>query len=81
MRKLGILYAISFLVLINGPPVFGQQAGQPPQYRQEAAPVSIQKISPHVYEIKKALGVPTEQGFWPSFAEVIYREIAAGGLK
>ena len=56
MRKPGILCAISFLVLINGLPVFGQQAGQPPQYRQEAAPVSVQKISPHVYEVSGGAG-------------------------
>jgi hypothetical protein len=81
MRKAGILYAISFLVLINGLPVFGQQAGRPSQYRQEASPVSVRQISPHVYEVKKALGVSTEQGFWPSLAEVIYQEITGGGLK
>lgn len=56
MRKIGMVYAISFLVLINGLPVFGQQAGQPPQYRQEAAPVSVQKISPHVYEVHGGAG-------------------------
>ncbi len=56
MRKPVILCAISFLVLINGLPVFGQQAGQPPQYRQEAAPVSVQKISPHVYEVRGGAG-------------------------
>jgi len=56
MRKLGILHAILFLVLIIGMPVFGQQAGQPPQYRQAAAPVSVHQISPHVYEVRGGVG-------------------------
>jgi cyclase len=56
VRKAGIIYAISFFVLIIGLPVFGQQAGQPPQYRQAAAPVSVHQISPHVYEVRGGAG-------------------------
>lgn len=56
MRKLGILSSISFLVLVSITTAFGQQAGQPPQYRQEAAPVSVQQISPHVYEVRGGAG-------------------------
>jgi len=56
MRKACILLAISFLVLISGMPAFGQQAGQPPQYRQAAAPVSVHQISPHVYELRGGAG-------------------------
>jgi len=56
MRKVCILLAISFLVLISGMPAFGQQAGQPPQYRQAAAPVSVHQISPHVYELRGGAG-------------------------
>jgi cyclase len=52
MKKIGIPLVISFVLFISGLPAFGQQAGQPAQYRQEAAPVSVHQISPHVYEVR-----------------------------
>ena len=33
-----------------------QQKQQPPQYRQEPAPVSVHKISQHVYEVRGGMG-------------------------
>lgn len=52
MKKVCILWIIFFVPLIIASSIFGQQAAQPPQYIQEAAPVSIYKISPHVYEVR-----------------------------
>jgi cyclase len=53
MKKVtGILCVIPFVLLICGTPAFCQQAAQQPQYRQEAAPVSVHQISPHVYEVR-----------------------------
>jgi cyclase len=38
-------------------PVYGQQQKpQPPQYRQEPAPVSVHEISKHVYEVRGGAG-------------------------
>jgi cyclase len=56
MKKIGILWVILFVLFISGLPAFGQQAAQPPQYRQEAAPVSVHQISPHVYEVRGGNG-------------------------
>jgi cyclase len=52
MKKISIPWVILFTLFIGGSPASGQQAGQPSQYSQEAAPVSVHQISPHVYEVR-----------------------------
>ena len=52
MKNISILAFISFALLLTGFPALCQQAAQPPQYTQEAAPVSVHQISPHVYEVR-----------------------------
>jgi len=56
MKKANISWMISFVLFIGILPAFGQQAAQPAQYRQVSAPVSIHKISPHVYELRGGYG-------------------------
>lgn len=52
MKKSSISWVILFVFLTGGLPALSQQASQPPQYSQEAAPVSVHKVSPHVYEVR-----------------------------
>jgi cyclase len=51
MKKTVFLWMILFLVFIAGIHAYGQQAAQP-QYEKEAAPVSVHKISTHVFEVR-----------------------------
>jgi glyoxylase-like metal-dependent hydrolase (beta-lactamase superfamily II) len=52
MKIRTILSVILFVTVTAGLPAFGQQSAQPPQYRQEATPVSVHQVSPHVYEVR-----------------------------
>lgn len=55
IRKILSLLAIVFLM--SALPVHGQQQKpQPPQYRQEPAPISVHEISKHVYEVRDGVG-------------------------
>ena len=57
MRKKGILCIISIILVISALPALCQQKKpQPPQYRQEPAPITIHKISDHVYEVRGGSG-------------------------
>ena len=52
-----ILSLLAIVLLMSVLPVHGQQQKpQPPQYRQESAPVSVHEISKHVYEVRGGLG-------------------------
>jgi glyoxylase-like metal-dependent hydrolase (beta-lactamase superfamily II) len=52
MKKTSIFWVILFLFSVTGLSASGQQSAQPPQYRQEATPVSVHQVSPHVYEVR-----------------------------
>ena len=53
-RTVSFLAIVLFMGVL---PVHGQQQkAQPPQYRQEPAPVSVHKISQHVYEVRGGAG-------------------------
>ena len=55
IRRIISLLAIVLVTAVF--PAHGQQQkAQPPQYRQEAAPVSVHKISNHVYEVRGGMG-------------------------
>jgi cyclase len=57
MRERVILYIISIVILISGLPALGQEKKpQPPQYRQEPAPITLHKVSKHVYEVRGGSG-------------------------
>lgn len=56
MKKSSIPWVILFVILTGVWPAFSQQTGQPPQYSQETAPVSIHQISTHVYEVRGGEG-------------------------
>ena len=56
MKKIKILTVLSIILFIGILPAYGQQKKQPPQYRQEPAPVSVHKISKHVYEVRGGAG-------------------------
>lgn len=57
MRRRIILCIISIMLLISALPALGQQKKpQPPQYRQEPAPITIHRISNHVYEVRGGSG-------------------------
>ena len=56
MKKAKIFYLLPILFLILSLPVYGQQKKQPPQYRQELAPVTVHKISEHTYEARGGSG-------------------------
>ena len=48
---------LAIVLLIAVLPIHGQQQKpQPPQYRQEPAPVSVHEISGHVYEVRDGAG-------------------------
>lgn len=51
MKKTVALWMILFAILITGIPANGQQAAQP-QYEEKVDPVSVHKISAHVYEVR-----------------------------
>ena len=52
-----IIALFTIVLLIGVLPVIGQQQKpQPPQYRQESAPVSVHEISKHVYEVRGGAG-------------------------
>ena len=53
-RRISLLIIV---LLMGALPVHGQQQkSQPPQYRQEPAPVSVHEISRHVYEVRGGMG-------------------------
>jgi len=53
MKKQSVFMWLVFsMMCFGGLPAAAQQAAQPPQYRQEAAPVTVHRISPHVYEVR-----------------------------
>ena len=53
-RIIGTFFILCFISVL---PAFGQQQGtQPPQYQMESAPVTIHKISSHVYEVRGGIG-------------------------
>ncbi len=57
MNRTKILSLVSALCLVLSLPVYGQQnKPQPPQYRQTPAPVTVNKISEHVYEASGGSG-------------------------
>ncbi len=48
---------LAIVLVMAALPVHGQQQKtQPAQYRQESAPVSVHKISKHVYEVRGGMG-------------------------
>jgi glyoxylase-like metal-dependent hydrolase (beta-lactamase superfamily II) len=52
-----IIAFLTIVLLIVALSVLGQQQKpQPPQYRQEPAPVSVHEISKHVYEVRGGMG-------------------------
>lgn len=55
IRRSISLLAIVLLTAVL-PAVGQQQQAQPPQYRQEAAPISVHEISRHVYEVRGGAG-------------------------
>ncbi|MFC1494483.1 MBL fold metallo-hydrolase [Thermodesulfobacteriota bacterium] len=57
MKKTKIFYLLPILFLILSLPVYGQQKKpQPDQYRQAPAPVTVHKMSKHVYEARGGSG-------------------------
>jgi glyoxylase-like metal-dependent hydrolase (beta-lactamase superfamily II) len=56
MKKVRILTALSIVLFIGVLTAYGQQKKQPPQYRQEPAPVTVHEISKHVYEVRGGAG-------------------------
>jgi len=56
MKNTITLLAISFVLLISAVPSFCQQAAQPAQYKQDASPISVRQVSPHVYEVRGGNG-------------------------
>lgn len=56
MKKTKIFSFLPIFFLIIALPVYGQQKKQPPQYRQASAPVTVHKISEHVYEARGGSG-------------------------
>jgi len=55
--KRRIMTFLAIVSLIAVLPIHGQQQKpQPPQYRQEPAPVTVHKISGHVYEVRGGSG-------------------------
>jgi len=52
MRKQHIFWLVFSVMFIYAFSAFAQQPAQPPQYRQEAASVTVHQISPHVYEVR-----------------------------
>ena len=56
MKKIKILSLLWLFFFISVLPVHGQDKKQPPQYRQETAPVSVHQISKHVYDVRGGVG-------------------------
>ena len=57
MSKKRILCIVSIMLLISALPALGQQKKpQPPQYSQEPVPITIHRISNHVYEVRGGSG-------------------------
>jgi glyoxylase-like metal-dependent hydrolase (beta-lactamase superfamily II) len=56
MKKVKITTVLSIILFIAVSTANGQQKKQPPQYRQEPAPVSVHEISQHVYEVRGGAG-------------------------
>lgn len=56
MRQIKIISILWIFFLFFALSVYGQQKKQPPQYRQEPAPVSVHQISKHVYEVSGGAG-------------------------
>ncbi len=52
MRKQKFFGLVFLVMFIYALPAAAQQQAQPPQYRQEAAPVTVHRISNHVYEVR-----------------------------
>lgn len=51
-KQIIFIWMVFSMIHTGGFPAAAQQAAQPPQYRQETAPVTVHKISPHVYEVR-----------------------------
>jgi glyoxylase-like metal-dependent hydrolase (beta-lactamase superfamily II) len=56
MKKTKIFSLLAIIFFILSIQVYGQQKKQPPQYRQEPAPITVHKISEHVYEARGGSG-------------------------
>ena len=55
--KRRIMSFLAIVLLMSTLSVYGQQQKpQPPQYRQEPAPISVHEISGHVYEVRDGAG-------------------------